>query len=380
MLIDFSVAGFASIQKRQELTFCAFSGQRIKGTKYEDNYILTSESRPAKSTIIFGNNAVGKTNLLHAIDSLIHIIKEEKIFSNNRLFNILSNNIQYNITVESKQENLYQYFLVIDKNQTVLSEKLEQNNKIIYKFEDNILSSDVLEDAVTEIYSRKSTATILSKIKDFISDIYIDFIDTINSISVITDSFISPDVKPFNITITEDQRILIEENKDLTLEILAQLDGTISSIELEKRTIAEEESVSYDVYIVRDLGEQDPVRLPLAYESKGIKRIMAILTSLLRVHNGRTVLIDELDASISTKSLILLFNHIINSNSNTCGQLVVTSHNLELFNINLFAPEQIYITTKDQTLSTIVNSLADFDLRSNKKRLAIDYLQGKFEV
>ena len=158
------------------------------------------------------------------------------------------------------------------------------------------------------------------------------------------------------------------------------MDGTISSIELEKRTIAEEESVSYDVYIVRDLGEQDPVRLPLAYESKGIKRIMAILTSLLRVHNGRTVLIDELDASISTKSLILLFNHIINSNSNTCGQLVVTSHNLELFNINLFAPEQIYITTKDQTLSTIVNSLADFDLRSNKKRLAIDYLQGKFEV
>ena len=380
MLIDFSVAGFASIQKRQELTFCAFSGQRIKGTKYEDNYILTSESRPAKSTIIFGNNAVGKTNLLHAIDSLIHIIKEEKIFSNNRLFNILSNNIQYNITVESKQENLYQYSLVIDKNQTVLSEKLEQNNKIIYKFEDNILSSDVLEDAVTEIYSRKSTATILSKIKDFISDIYIDFIDTINSISVITDPFINPDVKPFNITITEDQRILIEGNKDLTLEILAQLDGTISSIELEKRTIAEEESVSYDVYIVRDLGEQDPVRLPLAYESKGIKRIMAILTSLLRVHNGRTVLIDELDASISTKSLILLFNHIINSNSNTCGQLVVTSHNLELFNINLFAPEQIYITTKDQTLSTIVNSLADFDLRSNKKRLAIDYLQGKFEV
>ena len=380
MLIDFSVAGFASIQKRQELTFCAFSGQRIKGTKYEDNYILTSESRPAKSTIIFGNNAVGKTNLLHAIDSLIHIIKEEKIFSNNRLFNILSNNIQYNITVESKQENLYQYSLVIDKNQTVLSEKLEQNNKIIYKFEDNILSSDVLEDAVTEIYSRKSTATILSKIKDFISDIYIDFIDTINSISVITDPFINPDVKPFNITITEDQRILIEENKDLTLEILAQLDGTISSIELEKRTIAEEESVSYDVYIVRDLGEQDPVRLPLAYESKGIKRIMAILTSLLRVHNGRTVLIDELDASISTKSLILLFNHIINSNSNTCGQLVVTSYNLELFNINLFAPEQIYITTKDQTLSTIVNSLADFDLRSNKKRLAIDYLQGKFEV
>ena len=380
MLIDFSVAGFASIQKRQELTFCAFSGQRIKGTKYEDNYILTSESRPAKSTIIFGNNAVGKTNLLHAIVSLIHIIKEEKIFSNNRLFNILSNNIQYNITVESKQENLYQYSLVIDKNQTVLSEKLEQNNKIIYKFEDKILSSDVLEDAVTEIYSRKSTATILSKIKDFISDIYIDFIDTINSISVITDPFINPDVKPFNITITEDQRILIEENKDLTLEILAQLDGTISSIELEKRTIAEEESVSYDVYIVRDLGEQDPVRLPLAYESKGIKRIMAILTSLLRVHNGRTVLIDELDASISTKSLILLFNHIINSNSNTCGQLVVTSHNLELFNINLFAPEQIYITTKDQTLSTIVNSLADFDLRSNKKRLAIDYLQGKFEV
>lgn len=380
MLIDFSVAGFASIRDKQELTFCAFSGQRIKGTKYEDNYILTSDSRPAKSTIIFGNNAVGKTNLLHAIDSLLHIIRDERVLSNKRLFNIKSNHIDYTITVESSKGHLYEYALSIDNEQTVLSESLLMNNNTVYHFKDNILTSSILENTVAEIYSRRSTATILSKIKDFISDIYFDFFDTINHIKVITDTVINEDVKRFNIIINEEKRRLIEANRDLTLQILNQLDHTISDIELDRRTTIEDDSIEYDVYIVRNMIKSNPIKLPLSYESKGIKRIMAILTSLLKVHNGHTVLIDELDASISTKSLILLFNHIINSNSNAKGQLIVTSHNLELFDINLFAPEQIYITTKDQILSTVVNSLADFDLRSNKKRLAIDYLQGKFEV
>ena len=45
---------------------------------------------------------------------------------------------------------------------------------------------------------------------------------------------------------------------------------------------------------------------------------------------GKTIIIDELDSSISTRSLILLFNKIINSPQNEHGQLIVTTHNLTL--------------------------------------------------
>ena len=52
MLINFAVAGFASIDQLQELTFSAFKGQKIISTKYEQNYILSSVNRPTKSSVI----------------------------------------------------------------------------------------------------------------------------------------------------------------------------------------------------------------------------------------------------------------------------------------------------------------------------------------
>ena len=58
----------------QELTFSAFKGQKIISTKYEQNYILSSVNRPTKSSVIFGNNAVGKTNILYALLGLQQII------------------------------------------------------------------------------------------------------------------------------------------------------------------------------------------------------------------------------------------------------------------------------------------------------------------
>lgn len=86
MLLEFSVEGFTSIGENQTLTFNAFLGQRIKGSKYQDNYV-DSKFREAKSTIIFGGNAVGKTNLLVAINGLIECIKTGALITNKRLFN-----------------------------------------------------------------------------------------------------------------------------------------------------------------------------------------------------------------------------------------------------------------------------------------------------
>ena len=116
-----------------------------------------------------------------------------------------------------------------------------------------------------------------------------------------------------------------------------------------------------------------------AFESNGVKKISAIIISLLKVYMGKTIIIDELDSSISTRSLILLFNKIINTSQNKNGQLIVTTHNLNLFDLTFFAPEQLYVVYKDENLTTKINSLADFKLRSNKKNLASEFLKGQFE-
>ena len=390
MLINFAVAGFASIDQLQELTFSAFKGQKIISTKYEQNYILSSVNRPTKSSVIFGNNAVGKTNILYALLGLQQIISTGMPIKNERVFNRLSDTIFFEIIVESDEGNSFEYKIKVNKNEQIIYEELIKNQDIIFKFSDNRLYSLSLDEKIQDIYSRESTSTLLSKLKDslpgdchlkdFITDIYNEFVTTVNNISVVTDMFLNSDVKWFNITFSNKHRELIQNNKELAIQILRQVDPTIKDIEFEERISDDSDTINYDVKIVRLDDNQQPVRFLLAFESKGIKRIVFLLINLLEVHLGKTILVDELDASISTKSLILLFNEIINSSKNRKGQLIVTSHNLELFDLSLFAPQQIYIVSKDHSLSTVVNSLADFQLRTNKKRLALEFLQGSFEV
>ena len=299
---------------------------------------------------------------------------------NERVFNRLSDTISFEIIVESDEGNSFEYNIQVNKNEQIIVEKLIKNQDIIFKFSNNELYSDLLDDKIQEIYSRESTSTLLSKLKDFIIDIYNEFVSTINNISVVTDLFLNSDVKWFNITFSNKHKELIQNNKELAIQILKQVDPTIKDIEFEECISDDSDTLSYDVKIIRLDEHKQPVRFLLAFESKGIKRIVFLLINLLEVHLGKTILVDELDASISTKSLILLFNEIINSSKNKRGQLIVTSHNLELFDLSLFAPQQIYIVSKDCSLSTIVYSLADFQLRTNKKRLALEFLQGSFEV
>lgn len=378
MILNFTVAGFLSIKDKQELTFSSFHGQRIKGTRYEENYLLTSPYKEAKSTVIFGNNAVGKTNLLLAIKACQELILTGNLVEESELFNYGSSAMSFAIDVSTVKGDSYSYSISFN-GEHIIEEGLLKNDVAVYQFKENQLVSSQLDNQVKEIFSIPSSSTLLRKLKDFITDEYREFVDTIKSIEVVTDELINSDFKQYPILMSESEKDLIEHHKDLSLLILQQLDRTVVDLEFEL-SMAEGNSRKYQCKVVRLLEDGQKIPFYVAYESKGIKRIIKILTGLLRVCEGMTVVIDELDASISTRSLILLFNHIINSSRNQKGQLIVTTHNLELFDIQLFAPEQMYIVNKDNQLATIVYSLADFDIRSNKKRLSLDFMQGKFEV
>ena len=47
MILNFAIEGFTSFNERQEISFTAFNKQRIKNTKYEENYVLESPFRSA---------------------------------------------------------------------------------------------------------------------------------------------------------------------------------------------------------------------------------------------------------------------------------------------------------------------------------------------
>ena len=93
---------------------------------------------------------------------------------------------------------------------------------------------------------------------------------------------------------------------------------------------------------VQIVSEKNSKKIPLIYESEGIKKIISILNLLIGVYNSSsvTVVIDELDAGIFEYLLGELLS-ILQKNGK--GQLIFTSHNLRP--LETLARDSIYFTT-----------------------------------
>lgn len=376
MLLYFSVGGFCSFKEVQDLFLTAYLGTRLKNTKYEKNFYIDKTNRVMKSAIIFGANASGKTNIILGLERLKDIIFNginlPKDFNEKNL-NYDSNTIKFEIGILDKKENIYDYSIEFQKDKLIY-EKLECNDKVIYEFKDDILSSKKLPKEVNKIFSIISTETILKKLRDFQIEEITDFILSLEGIKIRRNRGINYESKDTPNPISENIKLRLEDKKEEVLQIIKLLDYTIEDLKFEKLGTVNNEIV-YDIYFLR---EKSKNKFYLGNESEGIRKIINLMLDLLEVYEGKTIVIDELDSSISTISLIKLFNNFINVDSNIKGQLIVTSHNLFLFDNNIFEPQQIYIVNKKEDLSSELYSLAEFKIRSEKENLYHDFLKGKY--
>ena len=376
MLLYFSVGGFCSFKEVQDLFLTAYLGTRLKNTKYEKNFYIDKTNRVMKSAIIFGANASGKTNIILGLERLKDIIFNginlPKDFNEKNL-NYDSNTIKFEIGILDKKENIYDYSIEFQKDKLIY-EKLECNDKVIYEFKDDILSSKKLPKEVNKIFSIISTETILKKLRDFQVEEITDFISSLEWIKIRRNRGINYESKDTPNPISENIKLRLEDKKEEVLQIIKLLDHTIEDLKFEKLGTVNNEIV-YDIYFLR---EKSKNKFYLGNESEGIRKVINLMLDLLEVYEGKTIVIDELDSSISTISLIKLFNNFINVDNNIKGQLIVTSHNLFLFDNNIFEPQQIYIVNKKEDLSSELYSLAEFKIRSEKENLYHDFLKGKY--
>ncbi len=376
MLLYFSVGGFCSFKETQDLFLTAYSGTRLKNTKYEKNFYIDKINRIMKSAVIFGSNASGKTNLILGIERLKEIIFDginlPKDFNEKNL-NYDSKSIKFEIGILDQKKDIYDYSIEFQKEK-LLYEKLECNNKIIYEFKNNILSSKKFPKEVLKIFSISSTETILKKLKDFQLEEVNNFVFSLSDIIIKRNREINYESKDVPNIVTENIKITLENQKKEVLQIVKLLDYTVEDFQFEKLGVVNDETM-YDIYFLR---ENTKNKFYLGNESDGIRKIINLMLGLLEIYEGKTVVIDELDSSISTISLIKLFNNFINVEENLKGQLIVTSHNLFLFDNNIFEPQQIYIVNKKEDLTSELYSLAEFKIRSEKENLYHDFLKGKY--
>ena len=356
MIKYFKVSGYKSIKDPIELDLNP-KGKRIKGTKYEYNYF---DNRLPKSVFLFGHNAVGKTNVLESIDNLFNIINKGIDLEQQKSFiNTSTNELKYHLEIICGND-LYTYKLEINQEQ-ILYEYLAKNNKEFYEFKNGTLVSDLYQD-FNSLLSVKSKSTILQKLKD-------------NIISEISE-FIGYDYMFYKIehgmrdyNMEEEIKIFFEIKKDVIIDILKILDNSITDF-----YFLDLKDGFYKMILKR--GEID---FGIERESSGIKKIIWLVPFIiLTMEKGGITLIDEIDSSIGTISLIRLLNSTINSEDNQKGQFLVSTHNPLLFDTELLSPDQIYIVTKED-YSTKINSLDSFELRKDKRKAYLNYLRGDYE-
>ena len=127
-------------------------------------------------------------------------------------------------------------------------------------------------------------------------------------------------------------------------------------------------------------GNTSSYTLNMAEESDGTNSYFKLIGVVKKVLDEGTLLVaDEMDAHLHpllTKHLVSLFNSVeFNPNG---AQLIFTSHNTNLLDLDVLRRDQIWFTEKDeQTAATDLFSLYDFSIRKDAK-VEKGYLIGRY--
>ena len=179
---------------------------------------------------------------------------------------------------------------------------------------------------------------------------------------------------------------LFTQNKDLILQALKMADSDIADINvrIEKSALYSTQptpnSQTIDLINFYTIHKRNPdISFHLeGEESAGTIQIFNLLLILLDVcKNGKTLILDEFDASLHTELAQFILDMV---NASKSAQFLFTSHNTNLLDIKKMRRDQILFTNKKEDGSTEVYSLFDFkDFRENMDAEKC-YLQGRFDA
>ena len=122
----------------------------------------------------------------------------------------------------------------------------------------------------------------------------------------------------------------------------------------------------------------DEVLFDLTQESDGTQRLLDLAPGLIELmHKDYVYVIDELDRSLHPDITTTLVSSFL---SRTCGnnsQLIVTTHETSLLNLDLLRRDEIWFTSKNKQGSSKVYSLEEYKPRFDKD-VRKAYLSGRF--
>jgi uncharacterized protein len=431
MLISFKVANFLSFNEEVELSMVAgltrsMSHHVIKAYDRNDLNIL-------KAAIIYGANASGKSNLIKAMDfGRTLIVKGTKAKSKIpiKYFKLQSDcekrlsEFQYDFKHKGR---IYSYRFSVNSN-IVKYETLQE----IKKGKDNLLfSRETMDDDFTKVafpqknkldkeeseflnYVAKGTRpnqlflteSIERNVK-YYQDVYEWFDKKLNIIFPLSqlagleeifsmeekslkDSILLP-LKEFDTNIadlftietpiykldmSEETRAKIEQKLTKNKNVFAKgPEGQRYSFKLneKKELIALKLCTKHNVK-----NSKQRIIFDLTEESDGTRRMIDLIPALTALYEDEDIfIIDEIDRSLHphiTKKIVEMF---LNASPQNNNQLIVTTHESGLLDLNLIRKDEIWFIAKNKDGESNVYSLEEYKPRYDKD-IRKGYLLGRF--
>ena len=127
-------------------------------------------------------------------------------------------------------------------------------------------------------------------------------------------------------------------------------------------------------------GQSSPEVLELTDESDGTRRLfdlMPALLDLLDKERERVFVIDELDRRLHPRLSHKILELYLSNSMNLRSQLIATTHEIMLLDLDLLRRDEVWLINKDGNGCSSVYSLEEFHPRYDKD-IRKSYLQGRF--
>ena len=426
MIIKFEVENYLSFKDK-----AIFDLTAADITEFPDNVYESDDTGFLKSSILYGANSSGKSNLFRAMLFFNELIQySQKQLDNDSIIpriTYLLDEKYYkkptymSITVLCEDDIIYEYSALFDNNH-IIEEELNRFNDDTEEY-DKVFKREDSEVHYEGFGNKKNNDMFSELVKSFLrrNSLFLSVLYSSN--------MQDPDVMRFFSEINEHRFLRVRSDFDMimlgkpmrgrelhrTRAVARRMEnrkttGDMAYIEKINCIIkaADVDIVRIDSQKIKELEDENVVRTRLVsehktinengeekivafnteeFESDGTKGLIGLAPDLVDIiDNNGVIIFDEMDTSFHPLLTQMIVKLINSKKSNKKGQLIFSAHDISLIDnySNIFRRDQIYFCEKINSSSHIYSL---YDIKgSNKKTIRKDenfarnYIRGKYKA
>lgn len=434
MIVSFSVSNFRSFSSEETISLVA--SNRVAGHDDHAVPIPDSKERVLRTAVLYGANGAGKSNLFNALrylESMAINARSRKKGTGREVFRFdeiqhmpssfdlqfISSNKLFRFGFKVDDERVLEEWLfqIIGGKQRVLYERITREDGSV------VIEADGLKDAGPKVralatiggpQNQSFLATVNATLEkddfgDELGEVLAWFNSSLNLVGpdqyygrlghyldqdtgfqTFAGSFLKAsstgvnhlEVAKKELSKDELRRLLPNNLVSKLLKDLEEDEGGVVNLGEGKELLIERrgEDRFYQISI-QAAHEHKPgtvVKLSLDDESDGTRRLLNLLPALYHLRTkGAVYFIDEIDRSLHPILVKEFLHFFLRSCDSGLRQIIVTTHESNLLDLDLLRRDEIWFVEKDESASTKLYSLLDFKVR-NDLEIRKHYLQGRF--